>query len=333
MVANEGDGGRIEVEDGLLSAGFVQLPVLLARDPNLSAGAKLVYVALLWYYWRGQDYPGQQQLAEDFGMSARSAWAYLKELERENYLESKRPGRGQSNILILRTLRSAARGEDRPLFTEPDSDPVSRPARGEASPAQTRGGVPFQTRKICESRLATSATPDSQNLPVHNKRLDSDSRKTESESATKTGSAQMGLGIDSSDSVFAKAIRETATALNCPKEAKQLITLAQAEEWPVDLIRTAGRVVGEAIANGAEVRKPGAYLTTAIRVMLSDRRQAAVAGKRKVSERKQGALAYGRQIYADPIIGGNWRQVEAILRESYGQQVAAWVVEQLSSGG
>lgn len=110
-------GGKILVEDGLLSAGFVQLPILLARDPNLSAGAKLVYVALLWYHWRGQDYPGQHQLAEDFGFSERSCRTYLQELEREGYLESSRPGRGQPNTLTLRTLRPAKfAGLDRQLL-------------------------------------------------------------------------------------------------------------------------------------------------------------------------------------------------------------------------
>jgi hypothetical protein len=328
-VASERDGGRIEVEDGLLAAGFVQLPILLARDPNLTAGAKLVYVALLWYYWRGQDYPGQQQLAEDFGMSARSAWAYLKELERESYLESKRPGRGQPNILILRTLRPADGGQDRPLFSAPSSTPAPRLVQTAEPPLRGPAAIPVQTRKFCESRLATSANPDSQNLPKHIEQQDSVSTRTESESAAGAGSTQSQPASDRSESDFAEAIRQTATALNCAKETKQLITLAQAERWPEDLIRTAGRVVGQAIAAGAQVRKPGAYLTTAVRVMLSDRQQAAEAGKRKVADRRQDALAYARQIYSDPIIGGNWRQVEAILRESYGQQVAAWVAEQL----
>lgn len=328
-MAKEQDGGKIEVEDGLLSAGFVQLPVLLARDPNLSAGAKLVYVALLWYHWRGQDYPGQQQLAEDFGMSARSAWAYLKELEREQYLESKRPGRGQSNTLVLHTLRSANRGEDRPLFTPSESDPVAQ-AKRENSPVQARRGHLSQTRKICESRLATSANQDSQNLRVSLERLDSVLIKTESESGKEVTNREESA-LESSDSDLAKAIKNTATALGCPREVKQLTTLAQAEEWPIDLIQTVSRVVGEALANGVTVRKPGAYLTTAIRVMLSDRRQALEVGKRKAADRRQDAVAYARQIYTDPIIGGNWRQVEALLRESYGQQTAAWVVEQVSS--
>lgn len=133
-----------------------------------------------------------------------------------------------------------------------------------------------------------------------------------------------------SDSDFVETIRETATALGCPKDAKQLVTLAQAEGWSGDLIRAAGRVVGEAISSGADIRKPGAYLTTAIRVMLADRRQAADVGEMKVEDRRQDALAYARQVYADKIIGGSWRQVEAILRESYGRDIAAWSVEQLA---
>lgn len=146
------DGGRIEVEDGLLAAGFVQLPVLLARDPNLSAGAKLVYVALLWYYWRGQDYPGQQQLAEDFGMSARSAWGYLKELERETYMESRRPGRGQPNTLILRTLRPTDNGADRQLLSAPAANAM-RFAETEEDANQGRASAQIKTRKICRSLI------------------------------------------------------------------------------------------------------------------------------------------------------------------------------------
>lgn len=117
--------------------------------------------------------------------------------------------------------------------------------------------------------------------------------------------------------------------MGCRKDAKQLTTLAQAERWTVDVIQAAGRVVAEALANGAEIRKPGAYLTTAIRVMMADHRQAAGVGERRVVDRRQDALAYARQVYADPIIGGNWRQVEAILRESYGMDLAAEVVGEL----
>lgn len=135
---------------------------------------------------------------------------------------------------------------------------------------------------------------------------------------------------DKSDSDFVEIIRETTTALDCPKETRQLVTLAQGEGWPTDLIRAAGRVVGEAISNGADIRRPGAYLTTAIRAMVADRRQGEEAGKRKNADRRQDAVAYARQVYADPIIGGNWRQVEAILRESYGRELAGEVVRELS---
>jgi hypothetical protein len=330
-VAKEKDGGRIEVEDGLLSAGFVQLPILLARDPNLSAGAKLVYVALLWYHWRGQDYPGQQQLAEDFGFSERSARTYLHELEGEGYLESQRPGRGEPNTLILRTLRPAAGGENRPLLTAPSGHRAPQLTRVEEDLAQDADqGAKIKTGKICRSRPAIFASLERQNLPVHLEQQDSVLIRTESEvpAAADPPKAQPTSG--GSDSDFEQTIRETATALGCPKDAKQLVTLAQAEGWPADLIRAAGRAVGETLGNGGGIRRPGAYLTTAIRVMVTDRRQAEEVGKRKVRDRREGALAYAQQVYADPIIGGNWRQVEAILRESYGAETAAWSVQQLT---
>lgn len=154
-------------------------------------------------------------------------------------------------------------------------------------------------------------------------------RTTESESAPKIAYPANQPASANSDSDFLETIRQTTTTLNCPKDAKQLITLAQSEGWTATVIQAAGRVVGEALANGADIRKPGAYLTTTIRVMMADCRQAAEVGKRRVVDRRQDALAYARQVYADPIIGGNWRQVESILRESYGMELAAEVVKGL----
>jgi hypothetical protein len=301
----------ILIEDQVLTEGFVQVPVVVVFDPDLTSGAKTMYGALLWYAWKLGGAPTQTVMAEQLGGGRRTIQRHLRELEEGDYIETRMLGLGRPNEYVIRSLQNRALS---------------------GAPRVTLSSAPKMAHQVRQQRRTSCAKNGPGSI-----RQDSDSDsvdiRTDSESATDAGSDQLTLGSVSSDSDFAKAIRETATALGCPKDAKQLITLAQAEQWPEDLIRTAGRVVGHAIANGADVLKPGAYLTTAVRVMLSDRRQAAEVGKKKTADRRQDALAYARQIYADPIIGGNWRQVEAILRESYGQQVAAWVAEQLRNGG
>ena len=73
--------GKIIVEDGLLRRGFIQVPVLIWFDEDLSAGAKLFYGQLLWYSWRGLDYPGHEQAALDAGTSQRSIERHVAQLE------------------------------------------------------------------------------------------------------------------------------------------------------------------------------------------------------------------------------------------------------------
>jgi Helix-turn-helix domain len=93
--------GRVECENDLLGAGFIQTPIVVLRDHDLSAGAKLVYGALLWYLWRGGTYPGQVEMAGEFGMSERSVRTYLGELQNRGYLTSKRHGLGQPNTYTI----------------------------------------------------------------------------------------------------------------------------------------------------------------------------------------------------------------------------------------
>ena len=97
----ERTGGRIVVTDTLLEAGFVQVPMIVLRDPELSAGAKVAYGALLWYGWKTGEYPGQEAVAQDFGMGERSVRRYLSELEKQGYIAVDRPGLGQPNSYTI----------------------------------------------------------------------------------------------------------------------------------------------------------------------------------------------------------------------------------------
>lgn len=114
-------------------------------------------------------------------------------------------------------------------------------------------------------------------------------------------------------------------ALGKPSEAKQLATWARKQQVPLELLQAAAEVTQQQ----DDLEKPVAYLQTVAKVMLADRATAAEAGEKKRSDRKRDALGYARQVFADPIIGGNWRSVESVVGESYGTTLAANVVAQL----
>lgn len=98
------EGGIIIVEDGTLRYGFTQVPNIVLRLQELSPGAKLAYAALLACAWKDGKFPGQEQVARDFGMGKRSLIRYLKELAEHGLIIVERPGRGMPNRYILPRL-------------------------------------------------------------------------------------------------------------------------------------------------------------------------------------------------------------------------------------
>lgn len=134
--------GKVRCENDLLARGFVQVPVLVLQDHDLSAGAKLTYGALLWYLWRGGDYPGQVAMSEEFGMGERSVRRYLAELEDRGYLRHERPGLGQVNTYQI--LTPWAESPDRPNW------PV-RPAKSAG-----QDGQPGRSQERQDSKAHTS---------------------------------------------------------------------------------------------------------------------------------------------------------------------------------
>ena len=182
--------------------------------------------------------------------------------------------------------------------------------------------------RMAEGGRSKMGLPSAQNGP-HKKQLPKRQRLTESEAPAESGPPAGQVASEDSDSDVALIAQETATALGRPREAKQLETLAREEGWPSDLLAAAAQIVGERLANGDGIKKPLAYLTTTVRVMIGDRVEAAKAGKRSAARQRADALAYARSIYADPVIGGNWRQVESIMAGSWGPALAAEVVGEL----
>ena len=86
----------------LTRKGYTLVPNFLLNQAHLSAAAKLCYVMLLKYAWE-KDYcfPGQKTLAEDMGVSERTAHAGIKELEKVQLITIKRRGQGKSNLYTL----------------------------------------------------------------------------------------------------------------------------------------------------------------------------------------------------------------------------------------
>ena len=163
--------GRVECESDLLGAGFIQTPIVVLRDPDLSAGAKLVFGALLWYLWRGGTYPGQAEMGHEFGLSERSVRTYLGELQNRGYLAAKRHGLGQPNTytilcpwerrtdrqnLPLKAAKSAAQGgkSRRSLLIDSDSKTHTRkPVDPEANRKTSR-------QALAAAELAKGKAPE-----------------------------------------------------------------------------------------------------------------------------------------------------------------------------
>ena len=100
----------ISCDNAILSQGFAMIPMIVLSDGDLSPGGKVIYQGLLWYKWRGQDYPGHEQAAEDFGLSRVSVNRYMKDLEERGLVQSHRPGLGQPNTYHLPDPNAVIKG-------------------------------------------------------------------------------------------------------------------------------------------------------------------------------------------------------------------------------
>ena len=85
--------------DALSERGFVQIPIAIVRNKNLSMGAKMVYTSLLSYAWHNNYcFPGQDRMAEDIGTSRKSVNLWLQELDKKGFIKIVRRGQGKTNL-------------------------------------------------------------------------------------------------------------------------------------------------------------------------------------------------------------------------------------------
>lgn len=100
--------GEVRIEDAVLAGGFVQIPVVVLFDPDLSSGAKVTYGALLWYAWKYHGCPEQRVMAQELGVSLRTIQSHTAELERAGYIEVIQVGLGRPNTYVIKTLQNRA---------------------------------------------------------------------------------------------------------------------------------------------------------------------------------------------------------------------------------
>jgi len=86
----------------LLLGGFVEIPKNILPITSVTVGAKVCLSVMLSYVWHKEgEFPGQRKLAQDMGVSLRSAVNYIRELEKRKLLSIKRKGRGRTSIYTL----------------------------------------------------------------------------------------------------------------------------------------------------------------------------------------------------------------------------------------
>jgi biotin operon repressor len=81
---------------------FVQIPIKVLSNPNLSTQSKVIYSILRSHAWyKNNCFPSQESLAQKTGLKKWSVWKYLKELKAFGLIDWKQKGFNQSNEYTL----------------------------------------------------------------------------------------------------------------------------------------------------------------------------------------------------------------------------------------
>ena len=93
---------ELATTDPVARDGFTQVPNFILRDPELSAGAKVVYAMFLSYAWHNEScFPGQERLAQDIGLSRSRVTEFISELSRAGLVTIQRRGQGKTNVYVV----------------------------------------------------------------------------------------------------------------------------------------------------------------------------------------------------------------------------------------
>ena len=85
-----------------MEVGLRRCRTSLLVSKKVSVGAKLTYAVLLKYAWQNDFcFPGQKRLADDIGVTKRSLFSFVKELEKAGFIKIQRRGQDKANQNIL----------------------------------------------------------------------------------------------------------------------------------------------------------------------------------------------------------------------------------------
>ncbi len=88
--------------DPVSRGGFVQVPVFIMRNPELSFGAKTVYALFISYGWNNDFcFPGQDTLAKHAGTTRVRITQLISELEKAGLVKVRRRGQGKTNFYTI----------------------------------------------------------------------------------------------------------------------------------------------------------------------------------------------------------------------------------------
>lgn len=106
---------------------WTAVPNQLIRDPDLSAGAKIAWVALASYDWQDAGtWVGQERIAEELGCSDRQLRRVLGQLEAAGYLKITHRGKRQTNL-----YRLMVPGQKRPSTPDTNGRSLRTPVSAE----------------------------------------------------------------------------------------------------------------------------------------------------------------------------------------------------------
>ncbi len=110
--------------DAATAQGFTQVPNFLLKSKKLSAGDKMTFAMLLSYAWQNDFcFPGQEKLAVDLGLAARSVRRHLKTLQANDLLDIHQRGQGKTNVYQLNLIPERSKL----VPSRPDKNDRSRP--------------------------------------------------------------------------------------------------------------------------------------------------------------------------------------------------------------
>lgn len=110
------------------------MPLEVLHDVGLSAGARLVYLDLLFRAWKAEtfrddDPPPLDALAAGLGFGLTATKTYVRELRDRGLVDSIRRGRGLPNSLVIHDVRgseSVSLEGRNPTARKPESDSLTR---------------------------------------------------------------------------------------------------------------------------------------------------------------------------------------------------------------